>query len=82
VVLNYCDIDIDLLPVVLDSTPAKQGLHIPGTHQPILPPSALKEEGPDVLLLLAWNHAEEILRHEVDFRATGGRFLTPHLIEM
>jgi novobiocin biosynthesis protein NovU/D-mycarose 3-C-methyltransferase len=82
IVLNYCDIGVDLLPVVLDSTPAKQGLHVPGTHQPILPPSALSDQDPDVLLLLAWNHAEEIVSREEVFRARGGRFLTPHLEEM
>lgn len=79
VVLNYCGIDVDLLPIVLDSTPAKQGLHMPGTHQPILPPSVLQEEDPDVLLLLAWNHADEIVAREHAFKAGGGRFLTPHL---
>jgi methylation protein EvaC len=67
---------------VLDSTPAKQGFHIPGTHQPILPPSALDELRPDVLLLLAWNHANEIIERETAFRAGGGKFLTPHLKEM
>jgi novobiocin biosynthesis protein NovU/D-mycarose 3-C-methyltransferase len=82
VVLNFCGIGTDLLPVVLDSTPAKQGLHVPGTHQPILPPSALEDERPDVLLLLAWNHADEIVAREHEFRARGGRFLTPHVDEL
>jgi len=82
VVLNYCEIGTDLLPVVLDSTPAKQGLHVPGTHQPILHPSEMDSQRPDVLLLLAWNHAEEIVAREAAFRERGGRFLTPHLIEL
>lgn len=78
VVLNYCGIGPDLLPFVVDSTPAKQGCFVPGTHQPILPPAALATERPDVLLLLAWNHAEEIRAREAAFLARGGRFLTPH----
>ncbi|MBX6314445.1 MAG: class I SAM-dependent methyltransferase [Isosphaeraceae bacterium] len=78
VVLNYCEIGTDLLPLVIDSTPAKQGCYVPGTHQPILPPSAIERERPDALLLLAWNHAEEITEREAAFRARGGRFLTPH----
>jgi novobiocin biosynthesis protein NovU/D-mycarose 3-C-methyltransferase len=82
VVLNYCRIGTDLVPVVIDSTPAKQGLHVPGTHQPILPPRALADEVPDVLLLLAWNHADEIVGRETAFKARGGRFLTPHLEEL
>lgn len=81
VALNYCRIDTDLVPAVIDSTPAKQGWHIPGTHQLIVPPSALAKEAPDVLLLLAWNHAAEIVSREADFLARGGRFLTPHLEE-
>jgi methylation protein EvaC len=67
---------------VLDSTPAKQGLHVPGTHQPILSPNALDDEKPDVLLLLAWNHAEEVVAKEQVFRERGGRFLTPRLEEL
>lgn len=81
VVLNYCGIGTDLLPAVIDSTPAKQGLHVPGTHQPIMSPDVLESEHPDVLLLLAWNHAEEIVAKESGFRERGGRFLTPHLEE-
>lgn len=82
VVLNYCGIGTDLLPVVLDSTPAKQGLYVPGTHQSILAPEALDEQHPDILLLLAWNHASEIIDRERAFRTRGGRFLTPHLLEL
>jgi len=82
VALNYCAIGTDLLTAVIDSTPAKQGFLVPGTHQVILAPKALEEEKPDVLLLLAWNHAEEIVGREKQFRARGGRFITPHLVEL
>ena len=78
VVLNYCHIGTDLCPAVIDSTRAKQGWHVPGTHQPILPPEAMQAENPDVLLLLAWNHAQEILRREAAFVARGGIVITPH----
>lgn len=78
VVLNYCGIGTDLLPAVIDSTPAKQGFCIPGTRQPILAPSAIDSQRPDVFLLLAWNHAQEIQSRESAFRARGGRFITPH----
>ena len=80
--LNYCGIGTDLLAEVIDSTPAKQGMHVPGTHQFIRPPSALKEINPDYLLLLAWNHAPEILARESEHLASGGRFLTPWLEEL
>jgi hypothetical protein len=41
----------------------------------------METEKPDVLLLLAWNHAQEIMERESAFTARGGRFLTPHLRE-
>jgi novobiocin biosynthesis protein NovU/D-mycarose 3-C-methyltransferase len=81
VILNYCGIGTDLLPVVIDSTPAKQGWHVPGTHQPILPPSAMASQNPDVLLLLAWNHAKEIQEREAAFLARGGKIILPHMAE-
>ena len=80
--LNYCEIGMELVPVVLDSTPAKQGLHIPGTHRLIRPSSALDDERPDVILLLAWNHAGEIVAREEQYRSGDGTFLTPHLDEL
>jgi SAM-dependent methyltransferase len=82
VVLNYCGIKTDLLPAVIDSTPAKQGWHVPGTHQPILSPDVMEREKPDVLLLLAWNHAREIMQRESAFLARGGKFISPHLREL
>jgi SAM-dependent methyltransferase len=82
VVLNYCGIGTDLVPAVIDSTPAKQGWHVPGTHQPILPPEAMAQQKPDVLLLLAWNHAKEIMEREAAFIKRGGRIITPHLQEL
>ena len=82
VVLNYCNIDTDLLPFVVDVTPVKQGWHMPGTHQPILPPSVIQQQMPDYILLLAWNHGREIKDREAAFCARGGRFITPRLEEI
>ena len=65
-----------------EETGSEQGLHVPGTHQYIRPPSALNEINPDYVLLLAWNHAPEILARESAFIARGGKFLTPWLEEL
>lgn len=82
VLLNHFGIGTDLLPVVVDSTPAKQGCLVPGTHQPILAPAEVAKQVPETVLLLAWNHAREIAGREAAYRAAGGRFLTPDLREV
>jgi methylation protein EvaC len=78
ITLNYCSIGTDLVSAVIDSTPAKQGLYLPGTHQKIMPPEYFQQRKHDVALLLAWNHSEEITRREESYLAQGGVFLLPH----
>lgn len=58
--LNYCELGSDDLVYCLDSTPAKQGRHIPGTGIPILAPHP-DLATPDVFLLAAWNYAATIM---------------------
>jgi SAM-dependent methyltransferase len=75
--LNVLGIGAGLLDFVVDRSPFKQGLYTPGTHLPILPPSALLERKPDFVLLLSWNFADEILAQQAAYRASGGRFIVP-----
>src|SRR5205823_5056960 len=39
--LNYCGIGLELLEFTVDRNPHKQGMLLPGSHLPILPPAAL-----------------------------------------
>lgn len=72
--LNYAGVKPDLLPFVCDAAPSKQGKYLPGSHIPILPPAALVDARPDVVLVLPWNIAREICE-QLDFmRARGARF--------
>lgn len=74
-VTNFCGIGPDLVPFVYDSTPSKQGHLVPGSHIPVLSPATFGEYRPDYALLFAWNHAEEIMAKEKDFRDRGGRWI-------
>jgi SAM-dependent methyltransferase len=58
--LNYGQIQPDLLPVVCDAAPSKQGKFLPGSRIPVQPPEFLKNFDPDVVLVLPWNLAREI----------------------
>ncbi|MER5650472.1 class I SAM-dependent methyltransferase [Streptosporangium sp. NPDC002524] len=74
-VLNYCGIGPELVSHICDSTPAKQGRLAPGSHIPVLGPEAFAAPYPDYALLLAWNHAEEIMAKETGFRDAGGTWI-------
>lgn len=74
--LNYAGVKPDLLPFVCDAAPSKQGKLMPGSHIPILPPSALAERRPDYLLILPWNIADEVRRQLSPLAQQGTRFVT------
>lgn len=73
-VLNYGGIGPELLPAIHDTTPQKQHRLAPGSRIPVLPFPDEADE-PDVYLLLAWNHSEEIMAKERAFADRGGRWL-------
>ncbi len=75
-ILNYAGIKPDLLPWVCDAAPSKQGKYLPGSHLPILSPSQLDEVRPDLLLILPWNIADEVMAQNERIRQWGGRFVT------
>jgi hypothetical protein len=72
--LNYSGVKPDLLPYVCDAAPSKQGKFLPGSHIPILPPATLAERRPDLVLILPWNIADEVIRQQSVVRSWGGRF--------
>jgi len=74
---NYCGLDNRLLPYCVDKNPLKVGHYTPGMHIPVLPVSALLEQQPDFVLILAWNFADEIIKQQDEFRNRGGRFIIP-----
>ena len=74
-VLNYCGIGADLVDYICDTTPIKQGKLSPGMHIPIVPHEIFKNEPPDYAILLAWNHAEEIMTKESDYVLNGGKWI-------
>ena len=58
--LNFAGITPELLPYVCDAAASKQGLFLPGSRIPILPPEHPQSDPPDTVLILAWNLAAEI----------------------
>jgi hypothetical protein len=62
---------------VCDLNPYKQGRYMGGNHLPIVAPTALAEDPPDYVLILAWNFAAEIMAQNQAFSAAGGKFIVP-----
>lgn len=74
--LNYCAIGAETIDFVVDDTPVKQGRFLPGSHIPVVPENVLKENKPDLIVILPWNFAPEIKRKLDYARAWGARFVT------
>jgi len=79
--LNYCGIGTDFVDYTCDLNPHKQGHFLPGTHIPIRSPEAIREDQPDVVLILPWNLKDEIVEQLSFIREWGGQFAarTPDL---
>jgi SAM-dependent methyltransferase len=79
--MNYCGVRPDLLGYVIDRNPAKAGKYMPGSRIPIVGEQRLREDRPDVIVILPWNLKTEVLAQLDYARAWGARFVTavPHL---
>jgi SAM-dependent methyltransferase len=79
--LNYCGVGRDFIEYTCDLNPHKQGSFLPGSHIPIRSPDALREDEPDIVLILPWNLTDEIVEQLSFIREWGGRFAarTPEL---
>ena len=75
--LSYMDLDDSVLDYAVDINPHKHGLITSGSRLVIHPVERLVDDGPDYALLLAWNHATEIMAQQQGFRDRGGRFIVP-----
>ena len=67
--------------MVADRNPHKQAKLLPGSHIPIRSPQAIREDRPDVVMILPWNLKDEIVQQLGFIGRWGGRFAarTPEL---
>jgi hypothetical protein len=75
--LNYCGIGRDFIAYTVDRNVHKQGLLLPGTRIPVLPPAEISRRKPDYVLILPWNLREEIIAQLAEIHGWGGQFIVP-----
>jgi len=75
--LNFCGIDDTMIDYVVDEIPYKIGRYLPGSCLPIVAPDAIRADRVDYVLILAWNHKEEIIKKLSYIREWGGKFVIP-----
>ena len=75
--LNVAKIDSQLITAAVDTSITKQNKYIPGTGIGILSPQELYNLKPDVIVIMAWNFAEEIISQASDIFIPSYCFLIP-----
>ncbi len=74
--MNYAGIQPDLIEYVCDAAPSKQGKYLPGSHIPVLPPTAIAEKKPDIIIIFPWNIAAEVKAQLSDAKNWDAKFVT------
>lgn len=73
--LNFVGIQADTIEYVIDLNPHKLGKYLPGSHIPVLSEDQLRLNPPDILLILPWNLADEIVDQLAYLKEQGVKFL-------
>ena len=71
-ILNYCNINSDIIDFICDTTKEKVGKFSSGAHIPIVSLSHFHDNLPDIAYLFAWNHKNEVFSKEKEFLKKGG----------
>jgi hypothetical protein len=73
--LRWAQVDSALLPAVVDASPAKQGLRLPGTDIPIVGPGQLSARKPDTVLLFLADLRSEVRAAYPEVEADGAQWV-------
>ena len=73
--LRWAGVDRALLPAVVDASPAKQGLRMPGTDIPVADPAQLATRQPDAVLLFVTDLLTEVRAAYPQVEAAGAQWV-------
>jgi hypothetical protein len=77
ILLGVSRVGTDLLEFTVDASPLKHGLAVPGVRVPIRPVAELVEARPDVVLVLTWDIADEVVAQLEQAGGWGAEYVVP-----
>ena len=77
VLLGVSQVGTDLLEFTVDASAAKHGLAVPGVRIPIRPVADLQAARPDVVFLLTWDIADEVIQALESAGGWGAEYVVP-----
>jgi SAM-dependent methyltransferase len=69
--LNYYQVDNKYIDYIIEDNKLKHGKLLPGVRIPICSKEKLSTNPPDIIVIMAWNFAEEIKKNNMDLVARG-----------
>lgn len=75
--LQFAELNNDLLQYAVERNPLKVGLMTPGTEIEIISEETMRADPPDYLLVLPWHFKEEIIQREAAYLEAGGQLIFP-----
>jgi len=73
---NYVGIDKDTIEYVVDKSPYKQNMYLPGSQIHICSIDEIKRTKPDYVIIIPWNLKSEIEKELNFIREWDGKFIT------
>lgn len=67
----------DLVPIIVDDNPLKQGRYVAGLEIPITSAQLIYDDKPEYVVILAWNFADSIIARNHAYLESGGTFIVP-----
>lgn len=77
VILQYCQINSNLLPYIAEVNKFKFKKYTPGSNIQIISEKEAKQKKPDYFLVLPWHFKDYIVKRERKFLKSGGKLIFP-----
>jgi len=77
VILQYCNINNDIIPLIAEVNKFKFNKYTPGTNLKIISEKNARQLKPDFFLVLPWHFRDFIINKELNFLKSGGKLIFP-----